>query len=232
MSREGGVQFFSVENIAGTAPRAGTASEGIMVVSDEEVAALIAEFKRVQRERETALIAELERVRRETEAMRAKLEKAKRKLDESKSEREIQKRAELEWPQPETVDTPMSPLLQGPEQSAPTTVALAAEVPAADVTTDTRVFPDTAAPDVSVQRAATKLTSAAGPSSKISGEGRASTGTLVPLAVCYNNNNKQQQQQRHHHNLCCSTTATLLSWERMPAGYKERESGHRFGSPL
>ena len=52
----------AVKNIAGTAPRTGTASEGIMVVSDEEVA---------------ALIAELERVRRETEAMQAKLERAK-----------------------------------------------------------------------------------------------------------------------------------------------------------
>ena len=160
-----------------------------MVVSDEEVAASIAEFKRVQRERETALIAELERVRRETEAMQAKLEKTKRKLDESKSERELQKRAELEWPQSETVDMPMSPLLQGPEQSAPTTVAHAAEAPAAEVTTDTRVLPDTAAPDASVERAAIKLTSAAGPSSKISGERVASTDTLVPLAVRYNNNN-------------------------------------------
>ena len=39
--------------------------------------------------------------------------------------------------------------------------------------TDTRVFPDTAAPDASVERAAIKLTSAAGPSSKICGERRA-----------------------------------------------------------
>ena len=154
----------------------------------EREAALIAEFKRVQRERETASIAELERVRRETEAMQAKLEKAKRKLDESKSERELQKRAELEWPQSETVDRPISPLLEGPEQSAPTTVALAAEAPAAEVTTDTRVFPDTAAPDASVERAATNLTSAAGPSSKIRGERRASTRPLFPLAVRYNNN--------------------------------------------
>ena len=33
-----------MKNIAGTAPRAGTASEGIMVVSDEEVAALKAKI--------------------------------------------------------------------------------------------------------------------------------------------------------------------------------------------
>ena len=67
----------------------------------------------------------------------------------------------------------MFPLLEGPQQSAPTAVALAAEAPAAEVMTDTRVFPDTAAPNASVERAAIKLTSAAGPSSKICGESRA-----------------------------------------------------------
>ena len=67
----------------------------------------------------------------------------------------------------------MIPLLEGPEQSAPTTMALAAEAPAAEVMTDTRVFPNTAAPDASVERAVIKLTSAAGPSSKICGESRA-----------------------------------------------------------
>ena len=67
----------------------------------------------------------------------------------------------------------MFPLLEGPQQSAPTAVALAAEAPAAEVMTDTRVFPDTAAPDASVERAAIKLTSAAGSSSKIWGERRA-----------------------------------------------------------
>ena len=67
----------------------------------------------------------------------------------------------------------MFPLFEGPQQSAPTAVALAAEAPAAEVMTDTRVFPDTAAPDASVERAAIKLTSAAGLSSKICGERRA-----------------------------------------------------------
>ena len=67
-------------------------------------------------------------------------------------------------------------------------MALAAEAPAAEVTTGTRVFPNTAAPDASVEREATKLMSAAGPSSKISGKRRPSTGTLIPLAVRYNNN--------------------------------------------
>ena len=65
---------------------------------------------------------------------------------------------------------PTFPMLEGPQQSAPTVMALAAEAPAAEVMTGTRVFPDTAAPDASVERAAIKLTSAAGPSSKIYGE--------------------------------------------------------------
>ena len=67
----------------------------------------------------------------------------------------------------------MFPLLEGPQQLAPTAVALAAEAPAAEVMTDTRVLPDTAAPDASVERAAIKLTSAAGSFSKICGERRA-----------------------------------------------------------
>ena len=81
--------------------------------------------------------------------------------------------AELEWRQSESVEMPMFPLLEGPQQSAPTAAALAAEAPAAEVMTNTRVFPDTAAPDASVERAAIKLTTAAEPSSKICGESRA-----------------------------------------------------------
>ena len=68
---------------------------------------------------------------------------------------------------------PMFPLLEGPQQSAPTAVALAAEAPPAEVMTGTRIFPDTAAPDASVEGAAIKLTSAAGPPSIICGESRA-----------------------------------------------------------
>ena len=63
----------------------------------------------------------------------------------------------------------MFSLLEGPQQSAPTAAAAA---PVGEVMTDTRVFPDTAALDASVERAAIKLTSAAG-SSKICGERRA-----------------------------------------------------------
>ena len=76
--------------------------------------------------------------------------------------------------------------------SAPTAMALAAAAPAAEAMTGTRVFPDTTAPDASVERAAIKLTSAAGSSSKICGERRASThpfdpGTVFPLEVRYYN---------------------------------------------
>ena len=85
----------------------------------------------------------------------------------------LQYDAELEWPQSKHVEMPMFTLLAGPQQSAPTAMTLAAEAPAAEVMTGTRVFPDTAAPDASVERAAIKLTSAAGPSSTIRGERRA-----------------------------------------------------------
>ena len=182
-----------------------------MVVSDEEVA---------------ALIAELERVRRETEAMQAKLERAKweKALQKREYEAEIERlqyEAELEglqsdrmgmpmfpkyeaemewlqygvelgWLQSDRMGMLMFPRSEGPQQLAPTAVALPAEAPAAEVMTDTRVLPDTAAPDASVERAATKLTSAAGPSSKISGERRASTGTVFSTGGPL----QQQQQQQ------------------------------------
>ena len=168
-------------NIAGTAPKAGTASDGIMVVSDEEVAVLIAELERENKDLES-IRREKETIRRETEAIKADLEEKKRELER------LQYGTDLGWRQSETVDRQMLPRLEGPEQSAPTKVALAAKAPSVEVTTDTRVFPDTAAPDSSVESATTKLTSAARPSSKISGERRASTGTLVPLSIRYNNN--------------------------------------------
>ena len=120
-----------------------------MILSDEDVAALIAELER------------------------AKWEKELQKREYEAELKWLQYETELEWLQSETVEMPMFPLLEGPEQSAPTTAALAAEAPAAEVMTDTRVFPDTAAPDASVERAAIKLTSAAGPSSTICGERRA-----------------------------------------------------------
>ena len=69
-----------------------------MVLSNEDVAALIADFERVQRERETALRADLEMVQREREtALRADLEreyqqKAKKDLERAKWEKEAKKR--------------------------------------------------------------------------------------------------------------------------------------------
>ena len=175
-----------------------------MPQSDEDVAALITKLEREKKD--------LERIRRETEAMQPKLEKAKRELKRSKPERELRKREYEAWLQSETVDRPMFPLLEGPEPSAPTTVALAAEAPAAEVTTDTRVFPDTAAPDASVERAATKLTSAAGPSSKICGERRTSTGTLFPLAVRYNNNSSSSSNNNGSSSNSNDTTSNHDSW--------------------
>ena len=119
-----------------------------MPLSDKDVAALIAELEKAKRGKE-AMQADLVRTKRE-------LEREKRELEKSKWTKELLKRedeAELDWLQSETVEIPMLPLVEGPEQSAPTTVALAAEAPAAEVMTDTRVFPDTAAPDASVERA-------------------------------------------------------------------------------
>ena len=211
-------------NIAGTAPRAGTASEGIMVLSDEEVAVLIAELERENKDLES-IRRKNETIRRETGAMKADLEEKKRELER------LQYGTDLEWRQSETVDMPMSPLLQGPDQSAPTTVALAAESPAAEVATDTRVLPDTAAPNTSVERAATKLTSAAGPSSKISGERRASTGTLVPLAIRYNNNNSSKSNNDTTTTCVVALLRPFDSGKGMPAGCEDRGSS-RFGSPL
>ena len=173
MRREGGVQFFSVKNIAETAPRAGTASEGIMVVSDEEAAALRAELERAKSERKI-----------QKRAYEAESERLQYEVDLEC----LQYGTELEWRQSENVEVTIFPMLEGPQQSAPTAMILAAVAPAAEAMTGTHAFPDTTAPDALVARAARKLGSAAGPSSKTSGERRASTGTLLPLAVRYNNN--------------------------------------------
>ena len=134
-----------------------------MILSEEDVADLIADLERAKRE--------LERAQQKKEA--AVAEKELQKLEYEAELEWLQYEAELEWLQSENVEMPMFPLLEGPQQSAPTAVALAAEAPAAEVMTGTHVFPDTAAPDASVEKAAIMLTSAAGPSSKICGERRA-----------------------------------------------------------
>ena len=169
-----------------------------MILSEEDVADLIADLERAKWERELQkreYEAELERLQYEVEL------------------EWLQYEAELEWLQSEDVGMPMFPLLEEPQQSAPTAVTLAAEAPAAEAITGTRVFPDTAAPDASVERAARKLTSAAGPSSKICGERRASMGTLFPLEIRYHNsswlkhgsssssyNNSNQQRSNNNSN--------------------------------
>ena len=186
----------AVKNIAGTA------SEGIMFVSDEEVAALRAEVERAKKELERAkwekelqkrvYEAEIEWFQYEAELEGLQSDRMGMPMfPKYEAEMEwLRYEPELGWFQSDRMGMPMFPLSEGPQQLAPTAVALAAEAPpAVEVTTDTRVFPDTAAPDSSVVRATTKLTSAARLSSKISGERRASTGTLVQLSIRYNNNN-------------------------------------------
>ena len=88
----------------------------------------------------------------------------------------------MEWIQSENVEMPMFSPLEGPQQSAPTAVVLATAAPAAEAMTGTRAFPDTAAPDAPVERAAIKLTSAAGNSdssyrSNSSGNGSSSSSS-------------------------------------------------------
>ena len=184
-----------------------------MFVSDDEVAALRAEVERAKKELKRAK-KELERAKWEKElkkrAYEAEIEwlQYETEMEGLQSDRMgmpmfpkyeaemewLQYGTDLGWRQSENVDRKMLPRLEGPEQSAPTKVALAAEAPSVEVTTDTRVFPDTAAPDSSVERATTKLTSEARPSSKISGERRASTGTLFPLAIRYYNNSSSSNK--------------------------------------
>ena len=158
-----------------------------MPLSDEDGAALIAESEREKKD--------LERVKRELKRMRWEKELQKRGLERLQYEVELewlQYEAELEWLQPENVEMPMFPLLQGPQQSAPTAVALAAETLVAEAMTGTRVLPDTAASDASVERAVIELTSAAGTCSEICRERGTSNhpfdpGTVLPLAVRYHN---------------------------------------------
>ena len=78
-----------------------------------------------------------------------------------------------EWLQSDRMGMPMFSLSEGPQQSAPTAVALAAAAPAAEAMTGIHLFPNTAAPDASMARAARKLGSVAGSSSAICRERRA-----------------------------------------------------------
>ena len=198
-----------------------------MFVSDEEVAALRAEVARAKKELERAK-KELERTKWEKELQIRRYEaeiewlQYEAQLEGLQSDRMgmpmfpkyeaemewLRYGAELGWLQSDRMGMPMFPLSEGPQQLAPTAA------PAVEVTTDTRVFPDTAAPDSSVERATTKHKSAARPSNKISGERRASTGTLVQLAVRYNINSSNS---RGNDSSCSSNDTTsnhdLCWWE-------------------
>ena len=104
-------------------------------------------------------------------------------------EKEAKKReyeGELKWFQSENVEMPMFSLLEGPQQSAPAAVALAAAAPAAELMTGTRVFPDTTAPDASVAWAARKLGSVAGSSSD---------NNTGPAAVACRGSNQQRSNK-------------------------------------
>ena len=207
-----------------------------MFVSDDEVAALRAEVEGAKKELEITkwekelqirgYEAEIEWLQYEAELEGLQSDRMGMPMFPTyEAEMEwLRYGAELGWLQSDRMGMPMFPLSEGPQQLAP----MAA--PAVEVMTDTRVFPDTAAPDLSVERATTKLTSAARPSSKISGERRASTGTLVQLSIRYNNNNSSSSNNDST-TTTCVVAATLRSCERIPAGCEDRGS-HRFGSPL
>ena len=81
-----------------------------------------------------------------------------------------------EWFQSENVEMPMFSLLEGPQQSAPTAVALVAAAPAAEAMTGTRVFPD-----VSSKGVAEAPTSSAGAASAaVPAAAPATGGTVFP----------------------------------------------------
>ena len=83
-----------------------------------------------------------------------------------------------EWLQSENVEMPMFSLLEGPQQSAPTAVALAAAAPAAEAMTGTRVFPN-----VSSKGVAEAPTSSAGAApAAVPAAAPATGGTVFPTA--------------------------------------------------
>ena len=83
-----------------------------------------------------------------------------------------------EWLQSKSVEMPMFSLLEGPQQSAPTAVALAAAAPAAEAMTGTRVFPD-----VSSKGVAEAPTASAGAApAEVPAAAPATGGTVFPTA--------------------------------------------------
>ena len=104
-----------------------------------------------------ALRAEKETIRREMDVLKAKLEEAKRQLTRSKSE---------------TMNRPMLPRLERPQQLAPTAA------PAVEVTSDTSVFPA-----ASSKAVAEAPTSSAGAASTSVPAAAPATGGTVPSAA-------------------------------------------------
>ena len=83
-----------------------------------------------------------------------------------------------EWFQSDDMEMPMFSLLEGPQQSAPTAVALAAAAPAAEAVTDTRVFPAVSSKGV----AEAPATSAGAASAAVPAAAPATGGTVFPTA--------------------------------------------------
>ena len=81
-----------------------------------------------------------------------------------------------EWFQSENVEIPMFSLLEGPQQLAPTAVALAAAASAAEAMTGTRVFPDVSSKGV----AEAPTSSAVAASAAVPAAAPATGGTVFP----------------------------------------------------
>ena len=80
-----------------------------------------------------------------------------------------------EWLQSDDVKMPMFSLSEGPQQSAPTVVALAAAAPAAEAVTGTRVFPAASSKGVA-------LSSVGAASAAVPAAAPATRGTVFPTA--------------------------------------------------
>ena len=83
-----------------------------------------------------------------------------------------------EWLQSENVEMPMFSLLEGPQQSAPTAVALAAVALVAEAMTGTRVFPDVLSKGV----AEAPTSSAGAASTAVPAAAPLTDGTVFPTA--------------------------------------------------
>ena len=92
-----------------------------------------------------------------------------------------------EWFQSENVEMPMFSLLEGPQQSAPTAVALAAAAAAAEAMTRTRVFPDVSSKGV-----------AEAPTSSAGGTGDSTCSSAGDRRYCFPHYMMKQRHRRRH----------------------------------